>query len=128
MFVENEKKKYRHSPFDEELFDAMGTYNIDKPSSEKFTLIDARIISLVHSYDYSNKVFFASNQYLAEKCYSTPATVQKSINKLYSYDLIKKNVSCVNGRKQRVLIYNEDGAQKFKKDPNSIKPKKIKKE
>lgn len=122
--MSSQKKPYRHSPFDEELFDAMGAYNINKPSSERFTLIDARIISLVHSYDYSNKTFFASNQYLAEKCYSTPATIQKSINKLYSHGLINKNVSCINGRKQRILVYNEDGAKKFKEDPNGVKLKK----
>lgn len=107
-------KQYKHSPFDEELFDAMVSYNIGKPSSDKFNLIDARIISLVHSYDYSNRFFFASNQYLAERCLSTPATIQKSINKLCAHNLITKDVHCTNGRKQRILNYNEEGANKFK--------------
>ena len=108
------EKQYKHSPFDEELLNAMIAYNKYITSSEKFNLIDARIISLVHSYYYAGKPFFASNQYLAEKCLSTPATIQKSINKLCAHNLITKNVSCVNGRKQRVLIYNENGAQKLK--------------
>jgi DNA-binding MarR family transcriptional regulator len=112
--MQNTKQQYRHTPFDEELFEAMENYNIGKQSSEKFTLIDARIISLIHSYDYSDMFFFASNQYLASKCFSTPATVQKSINKLCAHDLITKDVSCKNGRKQRVLTYNESGAEKFK--------------
>ena len=108
---------YKHSPFDEEIFEAMVTHNIDKPSSEKFTLIDARIISLIHSYSYAGMTFFASNQYLAEKCFTTPATVQKSINRLLNHDLIDKKVSCVEGKKQRILIYNEQGAAKFKTTP-----------
>lgn len=109
--------QYKHSPFDEEIFEAMVKYNVNKPSAEKFTLIDARIISLIHSYDYANKTFFASNQYLAEKCMTTQATVQKSINKLCAHDLITKNVSCANGKKQRTLRYNEPGANKFKAPP-----------
>ena len=108
------KQQYRHSPFDEELFEAMETFNTDRPSSEKFTLVDARIASLVHSYSYGDKTFFASNQYLAGKCLTTAATVQKSINKLLAHNLITKNVSCINGRKQRVLTYNEQGAKQFK--------------
>lgn len=109
--------QYKHSPFDEEIFEAMVTYNINKPSSEKFTLVDARIISLIHSYSYSGQTFFASNQYLAEKCFTTQATVQKSINKLLNHDLIDKTVSCVDGKKQRILVYNEEGAAKFKATP-----------
>lgn len=105
---------YKHSPFDEDLCYAMELYNEDKPSSEKFTLIDARIASLVHSYSYSDKTFFASNDYLAKKCFTTPATVQKSINRLCSHNIIEKKVSCTNGKKQRFLSYNEPGAEEFK--------------
>lgn len=115
-------QQYRHSPFDEELFEAMEIFNTNKPSSERFTLVDARIISLVHSYSYGDKTFFASNQYLASKCLTTAATVQKSINKLLAYNLITKNVSCINGRKQRVLIYNEQGAKQFKNNPSEAAP------
>ena len=117
----NDKIPYRHSPFDEELYDAMTTFNKSKPSKEHFSLVDARIISLIHSYDYSDTLFFASNEYLAEKTRSTAATVQKSINKLYLYNLIDKKVYCVGGRKQRILTYNEDAAQKFKSDPENAK-------
>lgn len=115
-------KKYRHSPFDEELCEAMIVHNKDKPSSEKFTLVDARIISLIHSYSYSNTPFYASNEYLAKKCFTTAATVQKSINRLYNHELINKEVSCTNGKKQRILSYNEQSSNEFKekyKVPNS---------
>ena len=109
--------QYKHSPFDEEIFEAMVKHNINKPSAEKFTLVDARIISLIHSYSYSGKTFFASNQYLAEKCFTTPATIQKSINRLFNHDLIDKTISCVEGKKQRILTYNEQGAALFKATP-----------
>ena len=120
--MSNQKIQYKHSPFDEEMYDAMTIFNEGKPTSEQFSLIDARIISLVHSYDYSDTKFFASNKYLAEKSRSTPATVQKSINTLISYGLINKKVACSDGRKQRVLTYNEDGAEKFKTNPKAAKP------
>lgn len=107
---------YKHTPFDEEITAAMCAYNIQNPTAEKFTLIDARILSLIHSYTYYDQPFFASNQYLAEKCFATPATIQKSINKLLAHELITKNVSCVSGKKQRVLTYNETGANKFKNE------------
>lgn len=106
--------QYKHTPFDEEITTAMIEYNTNHPSQEKFTLIDARIMSLIHSYNYYNQDFFASNQYLAEKCFATPATIQKSINKLLRHELIQKTVSCASGKKQRVLTYNESGANKFK--------------
>lgn len=105
--------KYKHSPFDEDMVDLMKAYNDTNQTSEKFNLIDARIMSLIRSYDFSDQTFFASNQYLAEQCFTTAATIQKSINKLYSHDLIKKNVCCVNGIKKRILIYNADGVKKF---------------
>jgi hypothetical protein len=109
--------QYKHSPFDEEIVEAMALFNENKPPTEKFTLVDARIISLVHSYTYADKTFFASNQYLAEKCFTTAATIQKSINRLCAYGLIEKKVFCINGKKQRTLSYNEHAAKQFKNNP-----------
>lgn len=122
--MDQKKEPYRHSPFDEEMYDAMTIFNEGKPISQQFSLIDARIISLVHSYDYSGTTFFASNKYLAEKSRTTPATVQKSINKLCNYNLINKKVFCPNGKKQRILTYNEEGAKKFKENPKAAIPNK----
>ena len=121
--MSKKKKPYKHSPFDEEFFDAMVSFNKDKPTKEQFSLADARILSLIHSYDFTNTLFFASNNYLAEKVCATPATAQKSINKLYSYGLIDKKVHCVNGKKQRVLTYNESGVDAFKNNPKGAKKK-----
>lgn len=116
------KTPYRHSPFDEEMYDAMTAFNKHKPSKEQFNLVDARIISLIHSYYYSDTTFFASNQWLAEKSRCTPSSAQKSINKLLLYGLINKKVFCVDGKKQRVLTYNEEAAEEFKKDPSNATP------
>lgn len=105
---------YKHSPFDEEILNAMIAHNQTKPPSEKFTLVDARIISLIHSYSYTGTTCFASNQYLAEKCLTTTVTVQKSINRLLNHDLIDKKISSHEGKRQRVLTYNETAANQFK--------------
>lgn len=120
--MDPKKKPYRHSPFDEEMYDAMTIFNKDKPSSKQFNLIDARLISLIHSYYYSDMTFFASNKWIAEKSRCTPASAQKSINKLLSYGLIAKKVSCAEGKKQRVLTYNEEEAEKFKEKPHEASP------
>lgn len=97
----------RYSYLNEDLIDAMAAHK------NKFTLIDARIISLIYSYSYSGQSFFASNKYLAEKCFTTPATIQKSINKLIANNLISKQVKCVNGHKQRLLSYNKDTVEQL---------------
>jgi DNA-binding MarR family transcriptional regulator len=115
-------QQYKHTPFDEEILEAMIAHNTNIPSKDQFTLIDARIISLIHSYAYSGLVFFASNKYLAEKCFTTPATIQKSINRLIAHNLIEKIVCCHKGRKQRTLIYNEDAANEFKMAAPQITP------
>ena len=104
------------SYFDEDLIDAMAAYH------NKFTLIDARIINLVRSYSRTNQTCYASNAYLAKKCFTTPATIQKSINKLLAYNLITKKVACTNGRKQRELAFNEKAADQFKKDAQLAAP------
>lgn len=113
------KELYINSLFDESIYDAMTIFNEGKPASEQFSLVDARIISLVHSYDYSDVVFSASNKYLAEKSRTTPATIQKSINKLCGYNLINKKVLCIDGKKQRILTYNKEGIKKFKENPKA---------
>lgn len=111
---------YKHSPFDESILDAMFAYNQLNFGQEKFSLVDARIISLIHSYHYNNKQFFGSNTYLAYKCMTTEPTVQKSINKLCALNFIAKKVSCQEGRKRRVLSYNEDAIEDFKKNMSAV--------
>ena len=107
--------KYKHFPFDTEILDAMMYYNANNETDEKFTLLDAHILSLIHSYAFNDKPFFASNQYLADHCLVTSTvTIQKSINKLLSNNLVNKKIVCVNGRKQRILLYNEDAVREFK--------------
>lgn len=107
-------KEYRHSRFDEEILDAMAAYNASKPAKDQFALIDARVISLVHSYAYADKQFFASNAYLAEKCLATQSTIQKSINRLIAHKFIAKEVHCINGHKKRIITYNDDAVEEFK--------------
>lgn len=105
------------SYFDEDLVNAMAAHK------DKFTLIDARIANLVRSYSRTGQTFFASNKYLAEKCFTTPATIQKSINKLLAYNLITKKVACPNKLKQRMLTFNEEAANKFKQEAFIDTPK-----
>jgi len=109
-------RQYRHSRFDEEIKDAMMYYNANHPElsqAEKFNLIDAYILSLVHSYAYNNKYFFASNRYLADKCLVSQPTIQKSINKLIEHKLVTKSRTCIKGQPQRILLYDEAAIEEF---------------
>lgn len=110
-------REYKHSRFDEEILDAMAAYNINKSTKDQFTLIDARILSLIHSYAYADKQFFASNAYLAEKCLTTQPTIQKSINRLMAHKFITKEVCCIDGHKKRIITYNDDIVEAFKAAP-----------
>ena len=83
----------KHEP----IFDAMIVYNKNKPAN-KFTLIDARIINLIQA----NQNLSTSNNHLADKCFATAATIQKSINKLHNHNLITKQVLFIDGKKQRI--------------------------
>jgi len=62
------------------------------------------LMHVIHSYAYSNKQFFASNVYLAEKCLATQSTIQKSINRLIAHKFITKEIRCVDGHKKRIIM------------------------
>ena len=96
--------------FNEDILDAMHAYNIAHAESEKFTLVDARILNLVYS---SQKPFYESNEYLAAKCMVSQMTVQKSINKLVAHGFILKSVYYIDNTKRRVLTYKEDVVNQF---------------
>lgn len=107
--------KYNYTQFNETLLDIMQAYNSKNSNSEAFTLVDARIISLIYFYNANNKQFLESNEYLAAKCMTTKTTIQKSINKLLSHSLITKRVHYINGRKCRVLTYQSEAVEQFKR-------------
>lgn len=109
------KSKYKHTPFDDEASAAMINYNSTVTNaSEQFTLLDAYILSIIHSYYYNNKSFFGSNEYLATKCFASCRSIQRSINKLCSYGFIKKQTEIKDNRKTRTLIYNPEAVEIFK--------------
>lgn len=109
-------RQYRHSRLDEEIKDAMMYYNANHPElsqADKFNMVDAYILSLIHSYAYNNKYFFASNKYLADKCLVSQPTIQKSINKLIKHKLVTKSRTCIKGQPQRILLYDEAAIEEF---------------
>lgn len=116
-------KFYKFIRYDEEIADAMAVFNeLHKKDAarNKFTVVDAFILSLVHSYHYTNSRCFASNKYIASKVLTTEPTVQKSINKLSDMNFIDRKAAYNNGTKHRVLIYNEEAVEKFKFDMQNV--------
>ena len=74
---------YKNSRFDDSIVEAMVISNtLDKQSGkkEKFNLIDAHIISVVHSYNFSNNICFASNKYFANCLFTDKPTTSLVIN------------------------------------------------
>ena len=111
------KTEYTNSRFDDSIVDAMlvsNALNKQNGSKEKFTATDAIIMSIVHSYYYSDTKCFASNKFFAGRALTTEPTIQKAINKLCDLGFISKKSSYKDGIRHRVLIYNEDVVEEFK--------------
>lgn len=109
--------QYKNSRFDDSIVDAMLVSNAlskQNGSKEKFTITDAIIMSIVHSYYFTGTKCFASNSYFAGRALTTEPTVQKSINKLCDIGFISKKSSYKDGMRHRVLIYNENVVEEFK--------------
>lgn len=123
MSKENKHIPYKNSRFDDSIVDAMLVSNIinkKNGSKEKFTFADATIMSIVHSYFYSDTRCFASNNYFAGRALTTEPTIQKSINKLCGLGFISRKSSYKDGIRHRVLVYNEDVVEKFKSEMNDV--------
>lgn len=106
--------QYKNSRFDDSIVDAMLVSNTQSGSKEKFTATDAIIMSIIHEHFCSTGKCIVSNKYLSGRTLTTQATVQKSINKLCELDFISKKVQCINGKRCRVIIYNQDIVETFK--------------
>lgn len=92
---------YKNSRFDDSIAEAMLTSNALNNLKEKFTLIDAHIMSIVHEHWCSVGRCIMSNNYFAVR---TEATIQKSINKLCKLNFISKKIQYINGERHRVII------------------------
>lgn len=106
--------QHKSSRFDDSIVDAMLVSNAQNNSKEKFTATDAIIMSIVHEHFCSTGKCLVSNKYLSGRTLTTQATVQKSINKLCKLGFISKKVQCINGKRCRVIIYNQDVVEEFK--------------
>ncbi len=114
------KIPYKHSRFDDSVVDAMLTSNALNNLKEKFTLIDARIMSIVHEHWCSGGRCVMSNNYFAVHTFTTEATIQKSINKLCGLNFISKRIQYIKGKRRRVIIYNQDTVEIFKSQMSNI--------
>lgn len=115
--------QYKNSKFDDSIVDAMLVSNAQNGSAEKFTAIDAIIMSIVHEHWLSKGQCIVSNKYLSGRALTTQATIQKSINKLCQLNFIFKKVQCIDGKRCRIMIYNQDTVEAFKLQMNEIAKK-----
>ena len=79
----------------------------------KLNIMDANILSIVKSFSEAGYNFFMSNRELADITISDASTVQKSINRLISIGLLKKEVVYDGQRPRRILIYQKDVVNNF---------------
>ena len=77
----------------------------------RLTLLDASILSLAKSFYETNNKLFMSNKELGKLFLSDPGTVQRSIDRLVEYNLLKKEKEYIGHKQRRYLVYQPDAMQ-----------------
>lgn len=78
-----------------------------------FNTLDASILNLIKSFSDSNVKFFMSNKELSEIMVADPATVQRSVDRLFAAHLITKEIVYNGHQKRRVLTYQPEAVNKL---------------
>lgn len=91
---------------------AMSKHNKIMPGT-RFNTIDGNILSLVRSFHCTETKFYMSNKELAEIMIADPSTIQRSIDRLLAAGLLTKEVTYINARPQRLLIYQPEAVLKL---------------
>ena len=91
---------------------AMSKHNKIMPGT-RFNTIDGNILSLVRSFHCTETKFYMSNKELAEIMIADPSTIQRSIDRLLVTGLLTKEVTYINARPQRLLIYQPEAVLKL---------------
>lgn len=80
---------------------------------ERMTLLDGVILCLVKSFQDKNKKLYMSNKEIGKLCASNESTIQRSINRLLSMQLIQAEKIYCGQQPRRYLTYNEWTLQEF---------------
>lgn len=91
---------------------AMSKHNKIMPGT-RFNTIDGNILSLVRSFYCTETKFYMSNKELAEIMIADPSTIQRSIDRLLAAGLLTKEVTYINAKPQRLLIYQQAAVQRL---------------
>lgn len=86
---------------------AMNNYN-KIIVGQRFNTLDAAILNLVKSFFESGTKCYISNKALGEIMVADPSTVQRSIDRLISAKLIKKEIIYIGQKPQRLLTYQPE--------------------
>lgn len=78
-----------------------------------FNTLDASILNLIKSFSDSNVKFFMSNKELSEIMVADPATVQRSVDRLFAAHLITKEIVYNGHQKRRILTYQPEAVNKL---------------
>jgi len=95
-------KHYYNYQYD--IAKAMSGYNA-KTQSKHFGLIDAHILSLIKSFYDNDQWFHMTNAEIAAIMLVSEATVKRSINKLFKFGLLKKEVVGETTFEGRTIVY-----------------------
>ena len=80
---------------------------------KRMTLLDGTILCLVKSFQDKGQKFYMSNKEIGKLCASNESTVQRSINKLLSLDLLCAEKIYCGQQPRRYLTYNSWTLQDF---------------
>lgn len=91
---------------------ALNKHN-DLIPSPHLTILDAAILSLAKSFHETGNNLFMSNKELGKLLLSDPGTVQRSIDRLITAGLLKKEKEYISGKPRRHLLYQSDAVQRL---------------
>lgn len=95
-----------------EIMHAITRHNNIAPG-DRMTLLDGAILCLVKSFQDKNQKFYMSNKEIGKLCASNESTVQRSINRLLSMQLLQAEKIYFGQQPRRYLTYNSWTLQDF---------------
>jgi DNA-binding MarR family transcriptional regulator len=79
----------------------------------RFTTLDGNILNLIKSFSDSETKFYMSNKELGEVMIADPSTIQRSIDKLVTSGLVKKEIIYIDAKPQRILTCQKEALRRL---------------
>ena len=95
-----------------DIMHALNKHNNIIPG-ERLTFLDGALLCFIKSFQDRQQKFYMSNKEIGKLCASNESTIQRSINRLLSMDLLHAEKIYCGQQPRRYLTYNEWTLQEF---------------